>query len=564
MKSVEGKTLCSLTPIASPNSTLPSLYQMELNQTTLGLCLSNSQAGQTPKPSYATDLIQSMGAGTQPMTVDSGMPARDANEQTMGRKLAIIKRDLALELQPKYLWHNVWDGNDYFSRLSTDWSETVKPLPNIPKSELLNLAVMKTIKDNPSLFDIIMPINVDCFELLLESHLNQPFVRSVCHGLHEGFWPWANTHSKEYPDILDLSSPQTDNPKEAQFLCDQCDHEIFKGHFSEAICEKLLSGMYCVPVFAIPKPHSTDLWMVTHQSTGNHSLNSMIPQDNIVGYPLDNLCHLGEFLLSMHCQNPNSPCVLFKSDVAEAYWLLPVHPYWQIKQVNHIDGSLHVNRNCMFSGHASGCNWISFMSLVSWIAKKKCNIELLGMYSDDSFGPEHEHNVTWYTPYWKFMPTNQARILQLWDKINLPHKEKKQVYRSVLTIIGIEVYANTLTMLMPPDSSWDLIAVINDFINSHWKFSLKEWQRLAGWINWSFNIFPLLRPALNNFYAKISGKSAPNRYVRINNAICMDLAWAVSHLEHDTGIQLIEQLHWEASSTNFTLYCDACLEGMGF
>ena len=31
---------------------------------------------------------------------------------------------------------------------------------------------------------------------------------------------------------LDLSYPQTDDPEEAQFLHDQHDHEIFKGHFS--------------------------------------------------------------------------------------------------------------------------------------------------------------------------------------------------------------------------------------------------------------------------------------------------------------------------------------------
>ena len=29
--------------------------------------------------------------------------------------------------------------------------------------------------------------------------------------------------------------------------------------------------------------------MVTHQSAGTQSLNSMIPRDDIVGYPLDNL-----------------------------------------------------------------------------------------------------------------------------------------------------------------------------------------------------------------------------------------------------------------------------------
>ena len=543
---------------------LLSIFQTELNQTTLGSRLSDSRADQSPKLNCATDLIQSTDAGTQLMTVDSSMPVKDASEQVTGKNLAILKKDLALDLQPKYLRHNIWDGHDYFSKSSADWSETAKPLPAIPKSELANPTVTKTIKENPSLFDIVTPINVDRFEQLLESHPNQPLVMSVCRGLREGFWPWADTHSGEYPDTLDLSYPQTDDPEEAQFLRDQRDHEIFKGRFSEAFGEQLLPGMYCMPVFAIPKPHSTDLRMVTHQSAGNHSLNSMIPRDDIIGYPLDNLHHLGEFLLSMHHRNPDSPRILFKSNVTEAYRLLPVHPYWQIKQVNRIDGALHVDRNCAFGGRASGCNWIAFMSLVSWITKRKRNVELLGTYADDSFGPEHAHNITWYEPYRKFMPTNQVKILQLWDEINLPHKEKKQVYGSVLTIIGIEVDANALTMSMPLDSLRDLTAAITDFITSRRKFSLKEWQRLAGWMNWSFNVFPLLRPALNNFYAKISGKSAPNRYVRINNAVRADLSWAVSHLEHDTGIRLIQQLRWDASSADFIIYCDACLEGMGF
>ena len=492
------------------------------------------------------------------------MLANDVNEQVTERSLATLKRDLALELQPKYLRHNIWEGNDFFSKSSADWSKTAKPLPPIPKSELANPIVTKTIEENPGLFDIITPINVDRFEELLQSHPNQPFVKSVCLGLREGFWPWADTHSGEYPDTLDLSSPQTDNIDEANFLRDQRDHEILKGRFSEAFGEKLLPGMYCMPVFAIPKPHSTDLRMVTHQSAGNHSLNSMIPREDIIGYPLDNLRHLGEFLLSMHRQNPDSPRVLFKSDIAEAYRLLPVHPYWQIKQVNWIDGLLHVDRNCAFGGRASGCNWISFMSLVSWLAKKTRGVELLGTYADDSFGPEHAHNITWYPPYRKFMPSNQVTILKLWDEINLPHKEKKQVYGPTLTVIGIEVDANALTMSMPQDSLRDLINAINEFISSHRKFTLKEWQRLAGWINWSLNVFPLLRPALNNFYAKISGKNAPNRYIRINNAVHADLAWAITHLEHNSGIRLIQQLRWDASSADFVIYCDACLEGMGF
>jgi len=123
----------------------------------------------------------------------------------------------------------------------------------------------------------------------------------------------------------------------------------------------------------------------------------------------------------------------------------------------------------------------------------------------------------------------------------------------MLTIIGIKFDADALTMTMPPDTLNKLIIAIRDFIMMKHKFTLREWQRLVGWINWSFNVFPLLRPALNNFYTKIAGKCAPNKYIRINKAVCMDLLWAVKHLEFNTGVHLIHHLYW-----------DACLEEMGF
>ena len=61
------------------------------------------------------------------------------------------------------------------------------------------------------------------------------------------------------------------------------------GRFSKPFGEKLLPAMYCMPIFAVPKPHSTNLRMVTDQSAGKYSLNNMIPREDIIGYPLDNL-----------------------------------------------------------------------------------------------------------------------------------------------------------------------------------------------------------------------------------------------------------------------------------
>ena len=68
------------------------------------------------------------------------------------------------------------------------------------------------------LFRITTPINVDCFQSLLSSHPNQPFVLSVCRGLREGFWPFANTHYGEWPLTWDNSKCTPKTPEGALFL----------------------------------------------------------------------------------------------------------------------------------------------------------------------------------------------------------------------------------------------------------------------------------------------------------------------------------------------------------
>jgi len=159
-----------------------------------------------------------MGVETRLMIAVSDMLANNANEWVMEKNLVMSKTFLVHELHLKYLKYNIWDSGEHFSRSSADWSETASPLPAIPASELANPVVTKTINESPDLFDIVTPIFIDRFEELLNSHPNQPFIASVCHGLCEGFWPWGNTHFREYPDTLDYLLPDPDNPDEAEFL----------------------------------------------------------------------------------------------------------------------------------------------------------------------------------------------------------------------------------------------------------------------------------------------------------------------------------------------------------
>ena len=206
---------------------------------------------------------------------------------------------LLRSLHPRYLHYNIWQ-EDSFSLSTTDWTELALPLPSPPKKEIKNPVTAKMISENPSLFKIVTPINVDQFEFLLNNHLNQPFVKSVCHGLQDGFWSFVNILKDGYPITHDASLSTPKDPAEASFLHAQQHIEEQKGHFSAPFGKNLFPGMYSMPIHAVPKPGSTDLHMVTDQSTEQFPLNSMIPCDNIKGYLLDNMKHLSKELLFFH------------------------------------------------------------------------------------------------------------------------------------------------------------------------------------------------------------------------------------------------------------------------
>jgi hypothetical protein len=186
--------------------------------------------------------------------------------------------------RPQYLRYNVFRDDDMRSRSCADWTEIASPLPSVPLAEFANNQAIKTIDENPELFVIDTPINIDKFEALLTHHPNQPFVKSVINGFRNGFWPWADTRVGQYPYTLDESFGDPRDQREFDFICEQRDKEISAGRFSKSCGKDLLPGMYSMPIHAVPKPHSTDLRLVTNHSAGDYSLNSMIRREDISGF----------------------------------------------------------------------------------------------------------------------------------------------------------------------------------------------------------------------------------------------------------------------------------------
>ena len=375
-------------------------------------------------------------------------------------------------------------------------------------------------------------------------------------------WPWAQTICDGYPLTHDESRHLQLTPEKQTFLSEQIRHEQSLERMSQAFGNDLLPGMYCMPHYVVPKPHSDNWRLVNDLSAGDFSPNSMIDHSCVTGYPMDTLSHLGDLLLRKLKENPEMELLIWKSDISEAYRICPMHELWQLKQIVRLQEGLCVDRVNMFGGSSSGPIFISFNALTSWIARFERLIESLA-YVDDSFGVNDCQDMTRYEPYDRDFPTQQARLLQLWDEIGIPHKEKKQIFGVQLSVLGIEVDAKELTFTLPLESKLRLSKELSEWSRKGVRRKVKEWQQLTGWINWVLNVFPLLRPSLNNIYAKLKGKDLGAR-VWSNAAIREDLEWAQMKVDESDGVHLLKSVTWELSEATCLVKTDACPEGIAF
>ncbi|KAI0082949.1 hypothetical protein BDY19DRAFT_216431 [Irpex rosettiformis] len=418
-------------------------------------------------------------------TAVTATPAASAAPRTTHSQIAPRPLSSDINERPRrfrgFLWDAVHTG---IVTPSASLSETLRPLPYPPSGSAL---AWETIIKNPVLFSITTPINVDHLEELLRDHPNKPLVDSVLYGFRHGFWPFADEFDA-FPDTWDVPNLPLDDSVQ-RFIAEYAEQEEKLGRYSVPFGPDLLPGMYSMPIHAVPKPNSDKLRLVNNHSATEYSLNDMILKED-VGMRQDNVLDLGANLLHFRSQFPDSPVWLFKSDVTNAYRLLPMHPLWQIKQVVTIGDVRRVDRCCCFGSRGSPDLWCTFMSLVLWIAVHICGIQGLLAYMDDNFAFDSDRNLYPYEPYHASFPSKQVALLHLWDYLNIPHTQSKQLYGDQLTIIGFLVDPVSMIISLPKQSTDLLVSAIRDFVleASGRRRTLREWQRLLGWINWGLNV----------------------------------------------------------------------------
>jgi hypothetical protein len=159
-----------------------------------------------------------------------------------------------------------------------------------------------------------------------------------------------------------------------------------------------------------------------------------------------------------------------------------------------------------------------------------------------------------------------VKLLELWDLIGLPHEEPKQILGPILKVIGFEVDPNAMTVSMSLEKREELIAACETFMISGACKTLREFQRLQGWINWALNVYPRLRPALCQSYHKIIGKARPSAPIHVNNTMRTELKWFIGHVKKSNGIHMLKSVKWfpqDNQASTLIGFVDASGLGMG-
>ena len=219
-----------------------------------------------------------------------------------------------------------------------------------------------------------------------------------------------------------------------------------------------------------------------------------------------------------------------------------MHPLYQILQIITVGGQRYIDRNNNFGRWVSLIIWQPFMLLMIWILVFRHSIRALKYYINDVFSVAGAGNISWYKPHCQAIPTDQAKILHLWDGICLPHVDKIQVAGRTVTILEFEVDANAISVYLSVER-WELADSIHKFTWGSSKM-LWDWLRLAGQLNWALNVYPWLRPGLGRIYMKMAGETQMWGRIKINKTVQRELAWFVEHVQLLSGLFFFKAMAW--------------------
>ncbi|KAL8276638.1 hypothetical protein RQP46_010987 [Phenoliferia psychrophenolica] len=460
---------------------------------------------------------------------------------------------------------------------------TAPPLPRPPLSVTSNAKLLAALAARPDLFAVSTPLHIPQLRLLLKPHPNRPLIDSVLLGLEEGFWPGHDGSFKETSHLSGPALRQSD--EDLDFLADYAQSDFEKGYLSKPF-DQLEPGMHLSPSFVVRPDLGRPRGVCDQSSSG---LNDGVTRE-VAKVRYDTSTELAALARYRKrrgdLDRPQITPVWWRSDVSGGFRNLPVSVFWQIKQIHRIRLRLRndryewvyfVDQRLILGGRMSPKIFCTVMNVILWATQYRFALEFPLAFVDDAFGLDVTGVRTLVTEprsgETRLVPSEQARILLMWNLVHLPWDWKKQIWDPEdIIILGHLFRMSDLSIFLSSAAIEAFAEHVERFLSQPHQ-PLIEWQRIAGYAQWACSILPFARFALQCLYLKMAGKTQRRRPVPLNKEVRRNLAWFVNELRTAPPLHILDPAleHWRMHDADVVIYTDACLvsddgttSGLGF
>ena len=326
----------------------------------------------------------------------------------------------------------------------------------------------------------------------------------ILHGFQKGFALGV----KDNPSLAQCSIKKG-SPSEV-FL-DKLKSEVHKGRIIGPFLHKP-PGLQISPLHVIPKPGSSKVRMIfnLYQPVGKSVNDNILEARKPVKYC--SVHEVGQHLLSFSYRK----AWLAKVDLTDAYRMVPIRKRdWKYLGMA-VNGRYFIDR-MLPMGASSSCQLFQRISnSLKEMFYKYCPVEAqLFNYLDDFL-------------FVAFSKENCEVALHVFEELcqelNLPLAEHKTIPPcTLITFLGLGINAQTLTLYIPHEKIKSSQEKLKKFLSKK-KQRVREWQSLAGSLNYLAQVVSAGRTFLGSVYGSLSGSSQTGSgYRKISSEVRQDL-----------------------------------------
>jgi len=300
----------------------------------------------------------------------------------------------------------------------------------------------------------------------------------------------------------------------------------------------------CSPLGARPKKETGKIRIIhdlSYPKGAPNTVNASIPQEHssVQFLLLDHVVHL--------VQLQGRGCFLAKTDIQEAYRLVPIHPDSYYLLGFQYGGQFYYDKVLPMGLSPSCAIFEKFSTALQWALSSRTGVDSVSHIIDDFIFVHSSKQLCLHM---------LNSFTSLCSELGVPIKHSKTVPPSqLIEAHGILIDTVKMQLGLPQDKLQKCISMLHD-ASSRRKVTLRQLQSLIGNLNFACKAIRPGRAFLRRLIGRTIGVTQPYHKVYLTNQARADIHCWLQFLSHYNGTTLFLDNHWTHSEA-INLYSDA-------